>query len=170
LLFLIPSSLNDVTCHGAMVFFLSFSTPAAFLHSSLIHGLPAMDGVGPAGSGHSNMFCFLMFVQLVLLPDCHCCQSCCSYGNALKMCQKLSSHESSESLSFPSRKGRWLFSLGAGNVVYHHLLLYVRNWVVSLVGGCCWLLFYLFYGMEWLVGVFRWMLWGLCWYTGIWLK
>jgi len=38
---------------------------------------------------------------------------------------------------FHQRKGRWLFSFGAGNVVYHHLLLYVRNWVVSVVGGCC---------------------------------
>ena len=95
---------------------------------------------------HVLLLVFLPSSSVTCLVTC-CCYYyyCCSYGNALKMCQKLSSHESSESLSFPSRKGRWLlFSLGAGNVVYHHLLLYVRNWVVSLVGGC-WL-FYLFMG------------------------
>ena len=135
-----------------MVLFLSFSTPAAFLHSSLYTWVTSN---GRSRSGwlrtfqHVLLFDVCSTYPLTCLVTC-CYYYCCSYGNALKMCQKLSSHESSESLSFPSRKGRWLFSLGAGNVVYHHLLLYVRTWVVSLVGGC-WL-FYLFMGWSgWLV-------------------
>jgi len=59
-------------------------------------------------------------------------------------------------------------SLGAGNVVYHHLLLYVRNWVVSLVGW--WLLVVVHLLWDGVGGLDGWMLWGLCWYTGIWLK
>jgi len=85
----------------------------------------------------------LIFGSLILLPACHLLLLLLLLLFLRKCPQNVSETlisrvERVVVLPIPShhrKEGRWLFSLGAGNVVYHHLLLYVRNRVVSLVGG-----------------------------------
>ena len=74
----------------------------------------------------SYLPCHLLLLLLLFLRKC-----------PQNLSETLISRVGASRCLFHQRKGRWLFSFGAGNVVYHHLLLYVRNWVVSVVGGCC---------------------------------
>jgi len=103
-------------------------------HSSLIHGLPAM---GRSRSGWLRTFqhvlLFDLYSFLISYLPCHLLLLLLLF---LRKCpqnlsETLISRVGASRCLFHQRKGRWLFSFGAGNVVYHHLLLYVRNWVVS---------------------------------------
>ena len=117
----------DVTIHGAMVFVLFILKLAeGIIAPSFIHGYQQWTGVGPVGSGHYNMSCLLLFFAcslLLSLTHLFAAAAAAVFMETPKMCQK--------PLISRAPLQRRCFSLGAGNVVYHHQLLYVRNWVVS---------------------------------------